>query len=616
MALQVWLPLNGNLNNKGCSDLNAVSVQSGCGTSNDGKLGVCYKNTGTNSNVANTISFNSVAFSMCAWVRIDTLQKNWCRSFGMTGTNQYIGFGTEHSNGTSFGFHFYKTINGTNTNIFDNYVSLPTTGAWTHYSVTYDGAKYAVYVNGNLVSSNNVGVANTTAEMTHLRLFGGYGSYYAYHSLNDVRIYDHCLSIAEIKEISKGLVIHHKLSGYGIDNLLKYTHVNPTNKNLLKNNISSNWNNLTLTTIEGRDCYLYPSDQSSTWFYSGPWFKSMEANTTYTYSAWIYFTVDASFNMSSLGHFQVYNSSSSASDKSHEDVAASRIFEPTTIKANTWTRIRVTFTTNSLAGSTFQLYPRYNIAANTGNLYFRECKLEKNGTPTNWIPNSEDPEYKGLGYDSTEIPDCSGYGNHGTKTGSLTATTSTPRYDLSTTFVDNNSSITLKPYLNNAQTVNELSVSCWYRTSTMNSTAPNLWSLGENAFIRLRLASTTAIWFYARVGSSMKGYTHEIGKTLTDNTWHHVVLTFKNGVFVLYVDGVKKATDDESGTATYLTCASVGTTWHLAGYSATSEKFIGQLSDFRVYTTSISDADVLSLYNTAAKVSKNGALLGYEMKEG
>jgi hypothetical protein len=44
--------------------------------------------------------------------------------------------------------------------------------------------------------------------------------------------------------------------------------------------------------------------------------------------------------------------------------------------------------------------------------------------------------------------------------------------------------------------------------------------------------------------------------------------------------------------------------------------FKGRISDFRIYGSCLSDADVLKLYNTAASVSKNGALLGYEMKEG
>jgi hypothetical protein len=479
--------------------------------------------------------------------------------------------------------------------------------------MVYDGSNYFIYKNGSQVSTGAVRVANTPVEMNALRLFGGYPNYYAYHSLNDVRIYDHALSVAEVKELAKGLVCHYKLDTIGLENLLAYSKVNDTNKTLLKNNINSNWNNRSIVTIDGYQGYHYPSATGPTGWSSGWWYKNLEANTTYTYSAWIYFTASANFNFTSLGHFQVYNSGSSASNKSHEDVAASRIYEPSTIPANKWTKVRITFTTNSLGGSYFQIYPRYNIAANKGDLYFRDCKLEKNSTPTSWVPNSADNEYKALGFGSTTIADNSGFGYNGTKTGTLSPSIDTPRYSLSTNFPENSSTVTITPYLTNNQTLTEISVSCWYKTNTLNSTAPNLWSLGENSFLRLRLASTTSIWYYARVGSTQKGYTYTAGKTLTDNAWHHVVLTFKNGVFVVYVDGSQIGTSDASGTATYLTCAN--TAWHLAGYTANSENFIGNLSDFRLYATCLSADDIKRLYNTPVSVSKIGQFLGCEFNE-
>ena len=61
MSLRIWLPLNGHLNNKGCSDLNAVSVQSGCGTSNDGKLGVFETNREARETIAIRVSGDSMA---------------------------------------------------------------------------------------------------------------------------------------------------------------------------------------------------------------------------------------------------------------------------------------------------------------------------------------------------------------------------------------------------------------------------------------------------------------------------------------------------------------------------------------------------------------------------
>ena len=47
MALQVWLPLNGTLENKGCST--ATATNSNATVITDGKTGSCYSFNGTDS---------------------------------------------------------------------------------------------------------------------------------------------------------------------------------------------------------------------------------------------------------------------------------------------------------------------------------------------------------------------------------------------------------------------------------------------------------------------------------------------------------------------------------------------------------------------------------------
>ena len=45
MSLRVWLPLNGNLNNYGISDITVTN--NGATVDNNGKIGKCYKFDGT-----------------------------------------------------------------------------------------------------------------------------------------------------------------------------------------------------------------------------------------------------------------------------------------------------------------------------------------------------------------------------------------------------------------------------------------------------------------------------------------------------------------------------------------------------------------------------------------
>ena len=83
--------------------------------------------------------------------------------------------------------------------------------------MTSNGSIMSLYLNGALKSTTNIS-GNPTPYITgHLQI--GYSevmgvSESLFHgSLNDIRIYDHCLSKQEVKEIAQGLVLHYKLNG-------------------------------------------------------------------------------------------------------------------------------------------------------------------------------------------------------------------------------------------------------------------------------------------------------------------------------------------------------------------------------------------------------------------
>ena len=86
---------------------------------------------------------------------------------------------------------------------------------WHHVCMTWDGDKTNAYVDGVLCGSIQYGGMPSTYDVADV-LIGG-ATYttptFRFNGLmNDIRIYDHCLSPLEVKEISKGLVLHYPLS--------------------------------------------------------------------------------------------------------------------------------------------------------------------------------------------------------------------------------------------------------------------------------------------------------------------------------------------------------------------------------------------------------------------
>lgn len=171
----------------------------------------------------------------------------------------------------------------------------------------------------------------------------------------------------------------------------------------------------------------------------------------------------------------------------------------------------------------------------TGVVSVKNVKLEEGSIATPWCPNSSDALATTMGLNDNIEYDTSGYGNNGTKVGT-TYSSDTPKYNVSTVFDENADTITVGPCYSVGQTIDTMSCAIWFKTNTLNSTAPNLVSLGENSFFRFRLASETSVWYYIRVAGQARGKTFSC-KTLTDNVWHHIVIVFNKGYVYSYIDG-------------------------------------------------------------------------------
>ena len=215
MSLQVWLPLNGNVENKGTNS--KVKYNAGTLTFLDGKLGKGLS-------LANTVNFSGMSklskFSIFFWVKVDRCSLDWA---------DILGFESFKSDGTSAAtFKFESTVslracswhnNSPYSISNETEILIPEDQkkTWHNVGVVYDGSSIKSYANGSLISTySGLGGSICNFHIGETNHIVG--------CINDLRIYDNCLSDKEIREISKGLCLHYDCRQigdvYGSPNLL------------------------------------------------------------------------------------------------------------------------------------------------------------------------------------------------------------------------------------------------------------------------------------------------------------------------------------------------------------------------------------------------------------
>ena len=226
MALQVWLPLNGNLNNLGVSNLKFSVYQSTTTVNSAGKIGSCYGNNSyTSGGIVSDSTINLGNYvSMFCWVKMTSFYSS-SNLTGILGQHRYsacegLGITMRYASATT-GYLSINTGNGSGRTYNTYYGStLLNAGTWYHVGFTYNNGAITFYVNGK--PDGTATYANKNIE-DYIQLFCWsfnsssitneiHGNYKLDGFLNDVRIYDHCLSEREVYEIAKGLVVHYPLN--------------------------------------------------------------------------------------------------------------------------------------------------------------------------------------------------------------------------------------------------------------------------------------------------------------------------------------------------------------------------------------------------------------------
>lgn len=499
---------------------------------------------------------------------------------------------------------------------------------WTHLICTCDSNNIVrLYKNGEYInfSARNDKPDSDNANQAAIGRETYANGYFTFNGmLNDFRLYDHCLSPFEVKQISQGLILHYPLNrnGFGVDNILVNTHFDSrytqsTGWDTTKNGtqLASSWggynggvsNSSTvyhahLKEFNGEWVYEYIKTANENWLgisQSGLQSK-LTAGKTYTFS-WEEYHVDGT-NRVSTGLYYYKTGATSANFHLGIREAAEVIRE-----IGRWQKYTYTFTAPSDAdwskNMTWYIYGHYN---GNGTFYVRHIKLEEGPVATPWCPNSADALATTMGLNDNVEYDTSGYGNNGMRTGTFSWTSDTPKYSVSTAFekgiisIPNSFVTTTDPIF---------SVSLWFKLkSGITYTAyTDLISFSSSSYsnqpFRLELCGTpvgkSIMWFRGPSGQS-GGFA--VKSDISTDEWYHTVLVSEgNKQYSYYVNGEKLGTYNGSANS-----------WTPTGNIFLGENINGVFyeSDFRIYMTALSTDDVKSLYNNSAYIDNQGNIYG------
>lgn len=290
------------------------------------------------------------------------------------------------------------------------------------------------------------------------------------------------------------------------------------------------------------------------------------------------------------------------------------------IPINTWTHIAVTYSSSTNKATIYVNGVKsvdYTISKFTSPTYTYETILMQNSNTVYYndyrlydhclSPKEIHEIAKGLvlhyplndQYVQSTVYDCSGYCNNGTVTGSLQVVDDSPRYKKSTKIQDTTISHPL--CLNNQD--QEWTCCAWVNpTSQSGNQYLNNFNLGNTIFYY-----GGAPLLYLNSGAN--DYYNYGGIKLNANEWTHIAFVFKNstGYKHIFINGEDRT--NIYGPNKTSTPAGLPSTVTLF------QGFNGQVSDYREYSTALSEEDVKELYNTSAIINNNNTLLAYEFVE-
>lgn len=594
MALQIWMPLNGNIDNHGLrGDIIPQMMGNGV-TFVDGKTGKAANFPNNPDSCLYMTGMELQTGTWCAWIKV--------LGEGASSSQRIISEGRDYS---SIGTNFYVNKAGT-TLFFQSHKqalakSIPL-NTWIHIAGIFGDGEITLYINGNKVSSIAY-TEDTDYYYSNGELVLGKMSYSRALTTNyfpfngqicDFRVYDNALSANEIYEIAKGLILHYPLSreGMGCDNLIK--------GNFSCVTTSSSHTTSGSATIPNGTSILMANHGKTLWFsfdYSAEGARNNNTGRS-----------GASLAMRYGAHLSFNYTDTSGVVHQHYPCASYLNKTDTGHAVQSWIIPSDIQTANSF---TVTLQPFASPAdGNDATWYLKNFKIEIGDEPTPWVPHKEDSLYDQLGLDDNVVYDVSGYEHNATMINPtlLDYSTTTRKYNVGLLFKrkSTTNSITEVGYLqySNFYMPDEFTISYWwYYDSSLRlvGNPPSCFGYGTSDGYNkngIHNYDTKICINTAPFGSEQNVGRKEIAISYADKAWSHIAATFDGITLTVYVNGVVRGSITTGQSEKYHIIRSDGNLFiGVDRAGGLTRGASGCLQDFRIYATALSAADVAKLYN-------------------
>lgn len=616
MALQVWLPFNKDTHNQGIFDKSPAFSASNCSIIDSGKLSKCLKTT-TSGNIDTyyTPKFNVSSISFGGWFKFnkEEIQNaigglNYTSSAvaatgNLIGNCSYGGIGliwisnNMYSSGKVLSsINVFGNIRTPSINYNTNQITI-NFDEWIHifYVLNRDKNEMYLYKNGELFNTVHLNSYSDWVErylqINRGGIYGGNGPAACIpYCINDLRIYDHALTVKEVKEISKGLVVHYQLKDTTIE----------ATTNLCTNLVAGG-----RTTLSADKMSVTTNGTEGDTYFDMALSETLVSGTTYTLSMYATGMPEGKEWIMRIGNlsqylFSIYNGYNKITFTANDSLVTS--------VNNRGTKLLI----DDGGGEA-----RYAVTT------FSHCQLEKKAYAS--------PYTIGTRPANNVIYDCSGFNNNGTiwkydSNGTCEIDATSPRYYIDTYInssnnTTNTASGTVYIYGNCELTSPEkLTVAFWCKpiAGYGGNTTQGQFSLTNNSI------GDTAGQDYNTAPMNHRDGTIDINSVatvttirpnidFTANEWHYYVVTYDGRYGKVYKDGALTATKDMGSNKNLGNMKGIVIGFSRAGGVWRSNK--SYYSDFRLYVTALSDDDIKELYQTAAHVDSNN-FYTYEFVEG